>query len=228
MSPTADTTLVHAGTFAVLGPDGGLTGRGGSTPDGLFRRDARHLSRWELTVDGARPAVLVPLREEAATATCVLTPPGTRDEPPAYTVVRELAVTSGALVERLRLVNNRPEPRTAHLALLVDADFADQFELRSDHRSYPKGDATRTAHTEPGGVRFTYTRLTWKSRTTVTATPAPETAEPAGPGPTAHRLTWNLAPPPTARPNCSSAPRPARTAPRLPPGPPPPPRPPPR
>ncbi|MCO6696974.1 glycogen debranching N-terminal domain-containing protein, partial [Streptomyces sp. Vc17.3-30] len=83
MSPTADTTLVHAGTFAVLGPDGGLTGRGGSTPDDLFRRDARHLSRWELTVDGARPAVLVPLSEEAATATCVLTPPGTRDEPPA-------------------------------------------------------------------------------------------------------------------------------------------------
>ncbi|MEU7377298.1 glycogen debranching N-terminal domain-containing protein [Streptomyces albidoflavus] len=192
MSPTADTTLVHAGTFAVLGPDGGLTGRGGSTPDGLFRRDARHLSRWELTVDGARPLVLVPLQEEDATATCVLTPPGTRDEPPAYTVVRELAVTSGALLERLRLVNNRPEPRTAHLALVVDADFADQFELRSDHRSYPKDEATRTAAPEPGGVRFTYTRRTWKSRTTVTATPAPETAEPAEPGSTAHRLTWNL------------------------------------
>ncbi|MFD5025724.1 glycogen debranching N-terminal domain-containing protein [Streptomyces sp. NPDC058373] len=190
MSPTADTTLVHAGTFAVLGPDGGLTGRGGSTPDGLFRRDARHLSRWELTVDDRVPLVLVPLQEEEATATCVLTPPGTRDEPPAYTVVRELAVASGVLTERLRLVNNQPEPRTARLALLADADFADQFELRSDHRRYPKEGARRTAHAEPTGARFTYTREAWESQTVVSASPAPGSVEPTGSG--AHRLTWNL------------------------------------
>ncbi|NEA43738.1 glycogen debranching N-terminal domain-containing protein, partial [Streptomyces sp. SID11385] len=187
---TTDTTLVHEGTFAVLGPDGGLTGRRGSSPDGLFRRDARHLSRYELTVDGEAPQVLVPLREEDGGATCVLAPAGTRDTPPAHTVVRDLALASGALVERIRLVNNGPRPRTARLALLVDADFADQFELRSDHRVYAKDGARRTVRAEAAGPRWTYTRGSWESVTTVTASPAPAAVEEAGP--TARRLLWDL------------------------------------
>ncbi|MFE9250102.1 glycogen debranching N-terminal domain-containing protein [Streptomyces sp. NPDC007088] len=191
MTTAADTTLVHAGTFAVLGPDGGLTGRRGSTPDGLFRRDARHLSRWELTVDGATPLVLVPLREDAGAATCVLTPPGTRDEPPAYTVFRELALASGVLVERLRLVSNLPQPGLARLGLLADADFADQFELRSDHRVYVKENARRSAAPSASGVRFAYDRDgTWHAETVVTASPAPSAVEPVGD--TAHRLVWDL------------------------------------
>lgn len=60
MNGTADITLVRAGTFAVLGAEGDITGRHGRSPDGLFRRDARHLSLWSLTVDGAAPTVLVP------------------------------------------------------------------------------------------------------------------------------------------------------------------------
>ncbi|OON82673.1 amylo-alpha-1,6-glucosidase [Streptomyces tsukubensis] len=189
MTATADTTLVHDGTFAVLGPDGGLTGRGGSTPDGLFRRDARHLSRWELTVDGTAPLVLVPLRDTGP-ATCVLTPRGTRDEPPAYTVFPELAVASGVLVERLRLVSNLAHPRVARLCLLADADFADQFELRSDHRRYAKEGSRRTALPHASGVRFSYLRGAWESVTTVSASPAPTAVEPAGP--TAHLLTWDV------------------------------------
>ena len=38
--------LVHGGTFAAVGDGGDISGvRGGSSPDGLFVRDARHLSR---------------------------------------------------------------------------------------------------------------------------------------------------------------------------------------
>ncbi|MEU0457466.1 glycogen debranching N-terminal domain-containing protein, partial [Streptomyces sp. NPDC006129] len=48
--------LVHGGTFAAVGDRGDISGyRGGSAPDGMFVRDARHLSRWQLTVDGAVP-----------------------------------------------------------------------------------------------------------------------------------------------------------------------------
>jgi len=48
--------LVHGGTFAAVGDGGDISGvRGGGSPDGLFVRDARHLSRWQLTVDGAVP-----------------------------------------------------------------------------------------------------------------------------------------------------------------------------
>ncbi|MFC8225882.1 glycogen debranching N-terminal domain-containing protein [Streptomyces sp. NPDC057287] len=191
MNGTADTTLVRAGTFAVLGADGGVGGRRGSSPDGLFHRDARHLSRWTLTVDGAAPEVLVPSAGEES-ALCVLTPPGTRDEPATYTVFREQAVDAGVLTESLRLVNNRPVPVTAVLSLTADADFADQFELRSDKRRYEKDGARHTASTHPDGVTFTYERGDWLSRTAVCATPAPAAVGPVGGQETAHRLDWHL------------------------------------
>ncbi|WP_432105819.1 amylo-alpha-1,6-glucosidase [Streptomyces sp. bgisy091] len=190
MSGSGDTTLVHAGTFAVLGADGGVTGRRGTSPDGLFHRDARHLSGWTLSVDGAAPAVLVPSSGEG-TSQSVLTPPGTRDEPAAYTVFREQAVDSGVLTERLRLVNNRRTPVAAALSLTADADFADQFELRSDKRSYDKDGARHTAHTRTDGVTFTYERGAWISRTEVHASPAPDAVRAPGPG-TARRLDWHL------------------------------------
>lgn len=171
MNGTADTTLVRAGTFAVLGADGGVSGRRGTSPDGLFHRDARHLSRWTLTVDGAEPAVLVPSDGEES-ARCVLTPRAPGTKPAAYTVFREQAVDAGVLTECLRLVNNRPAPVAAVLSLTVDADFADQFELRSDKRRYEKSGAQRTAaSTHAEGVTFTYERGAWLSRTAVCASP---------------------------------------------------------
>ncbi|MFD6533334.1 glycogen debranching N-terminal domain-containing protein [Streptomyces sp. NPDC060184] len=192
MSTSAELTLVRAGTFAVLGADGGITGRRGTSPDGLFRRDARHLSRWTLTVDGTAPGVLVPLAGEAG-AECVLTPPGTRDEPAAYTVFREQALGDGYLTERIRLVSNRDAPVSAVLGLTVDADFADQFELRSDNRRYDKTGARRTATPTPNGVVFAYERgADWLSRTTVAADPAPaEVADLEGES-TARLLRWRL------------------------------------
>ncbi|WP_030922740.1 glycogen debranching N-terminal domain-containing protein [Streptomyces sp. NRRL B-24720] len=191
MNGTADITLVRAGTFAVLGAEGDITGRRGTSPDGLFRRDARHLSLWSLSVDGAAPAVLVPPDGDEPSV-CVLTPPGTRDEPPAYTVFREQALGDGVLTERLRLVSNRADNTTAIVNLCVDSDFADQFELRSDGRHYDKDGARRTVRVESDGVTFEYARGDWLSRTTVTTAPAPDAVAPLGAEGTAHRLEWQL------------------------------------
>lgn len=74
--------LVYGGTFAAVGDRGDISGvRGAGAPDGLFVRDARHLSRWQLTVDGAVPEVLAPVADGDA-ARCVLVPRGGRTEPP--------------------------------------------------------------------------------------------------------------------------------------------------
>ncbi|MFJ9624894.1 glycogen debranching N-terminal domain-containing protein [Streptomyces sp. NPDC101181] len=191
MNDTAGPTLVRSGTFAVLGVDGSITGRGGTTPDGFFHRDARHLSRMSLTVGGTAPTVLVPSSGEYS-ARCVLTPPGTRDEPADYTVFREQALGEGVLTEQLRLVNNRPSPVTAVLVFTLDADFADQFELRSDKRHYVKDGARRSAEAGPDGVTFSYRRGPWHSRTAVRATPAPASVRPVGDDGTAQRLEWRL------------------------------------
>ena len=182
--------LVHAGTFAVLGRDGDVHGADGVSPDGLFVRDARHLSRWRLTVDGAVPAVLVPAGGQDDT-TIVLTPKGTRDEPPGCTLFRRQALFAGRLTERITVVSNVARDTDVTVSLQVDVDFADQFELRTDHRTYDKSGATRTAEERPGGVGFDYRRGAWHSVTTVAAEPPPVVTRTAS-GATAHVLTWNL------------------------------------
>lgn len=184
--------LVRDATFAHLGSEGGVSGTRGTSPDGLFLRDARHLSRWQLTVDGTAPVALVPAAAESDdTAACVLTPEGTRDEPPAYTVFRQQSLGAGTLTERLRLVSNRPDPVTARLDLTVDADFADLFELRADDRTYPRPDGRHETHATADGLRFEYRRAAWHSRTVLTCDPAPDTVE-AAPQATARTLGWHL------------------------------------
>ncbi|MGY0488332.1 amylo-alpha-1,6-glucosidase [Streptomyces sp. WG-D5] len=163
--------LVRDATFVHLDPDGGITGTRGAVPDGLFVRDARHLSRWQLTVDGSAPVVLSPV---GATGECVLTPEGTRDAPPAYTVFRQQAVSAGEFTDTLRLVSNSPDPLVAEVVIAADADFADTFELRADERRYPKPDTERTTQRHDSGVEFGYRRADWHARTTVSATPAPD------------------------------------------------------
>ncbi|MEK0100687.1 glycogen debranching N-terminal domain-containing protein [Streptomyces sp. A475] len=193
--------LVRGATFAAIGPSGDISGvRGSGSPDGLFVRDGRHLSRWQLTADGAAPEVLTPAGPPGGDTTgrtvgegvvrCVLVPRGGRLEPPAYTLFREQAVADSAFVETLRVVSNRPAPTTVRLALTVDADFSDQFELRADHRTYTKTGAVRSRAALEDGVRFGDRRGEWRSSTTVTAEPAPDAVEETGTG--ARRLVWAL------------------------------------
>ncbi|MFD8294648.1 amylo-alpha-1,6-glucosidase [Streptomyces bauhiniae] len=185
--------LVRDATFARLDTTGGITGVRGTAPDGVFARDGRHLSRWQLTVDGGHPAVLVPAsREDDHTTSCVLTPQGTRDAPPAYTVFRRQSVAAGEFTEHLRLVNNRPDAVTARLELTVDCDFADLFELRADDRKYPKPDGTREVRTVPGGLVYAYRRADWYAGTTLTCRPEPDGMAAPDAGTTARTLTWEL------------------------------------
>lgn len=110
MITTNHCLLVRDGTFVAVGPSGDITDERGSHPLGLFARDARHLSRWQLTVDGSTPTVLVPAASAGSSATAVLTPRGSRAEAPALTVFREQTVSDGTLTERIRLSSNRGTP----------------------------------------------------------------------------------------------------------------------
>ncbi len=166
---TGPRILAHRGTFAALGPTGDITGSRGTSPDGLFLRDARHVGRWRLTARGHRLTTLT-----AGPGGAVLVPPGTRDEPAAFTVLRDQAVGAGLLAETVRIVGNTGEPTEVVLELTAGADFADQFELRADGRSYAKPGAVRTTAPVPGGARFTYRRGGWLARTEITADPAPD------------------------------------------------------
>ncbi|WP_407564831.1 glycogen debranching N-terminal domain-containing protein [Streptomyces sp. 184] len=193
MSGAEHRLLFHGGAFAAVAHSGDITGARGTRPDGFFLGDTRHLSRWQLTVDGAVPTLLASRAgpDGPATAHSALVPPTARDEPPPHTVFREQRVTGGALVDVLRITGNRADPEKLWLALTVDADFADQFELRADHRVYGKPHAVRGREVLPDGVEFRYRRGGWQARTTITADPPPDAVEETGSG--ARRLVWRLA-----------------------------------
>ncbi|WP_288049356.1 glycogen debranching N-terminal domain-containing protein, partial [Nocardia sp.] len=86
-------TLVEGGTFCLSNRLGDVEpGR----PHGLFFRDARVLSRWELLVDGKPAESLSVLSPEAFTARFVLRrPPQTGYADSTLLVVRERLIADG-------------------------------------------------------------------------------------------------------------------------------------
>jgi hypothetical protein len=61
-------TLVEGSSFCISAPGGDLSAEG---PHGVFFRDTRILSRWDLTVDGAAPEPLAALTPDPYRATFV-------------------------------------------------------------------------------------------------------------------------------------------------------------
>src|SRR5262245_2181404 len=57
LDPDATTRLKHGDTFAVFHASGDILGFEGNT-DGIYHKDTRHLSHFEMRLDGARALVL--------------------------------------------------------------------------------------------------------------------------------------------------------------------------
>jgi glycogen debranching enzyme len=154
-----------AGTTCVLtaGPGADVTG---STTDGFFVDDCRHLSRLVLRVPG--PPLLV-LRSDPGSTWYV---PGTgRHADPPYALVRRRRIRPGRLVESLELTSFVATPQTVRLGYEVAADFADQFELRSA-RTFDKSDAVRGADVSAGRLHYSYSRRGFTRATTVETAPS--------------------------------------------------------
>lgn len=134
-------TLKHGDTFGVFDPNGDIhadtTGA-----EGLFHRDARHLSRLTLAINGTRPLLLSStLRDDNATLTCDLTNPdigGARDQPvlehDLIHIRRSRFLWNGACYERLAVRNFADRAVTVALDVGFEADFADLFEVRGTPR----------------------------------------------------------------------------------------------
>ncbi|EID10702.1 amylo-alpha-1,6-glucosidase [Mycolicibacterium phlei] len=120
-------TLVEGATFCLSDRYGDIhTGRA----HGLFYRDARVLSRWELRVDGREPEPLSVETPEAFAAQFISrrTPRnGLADS--TLLVVRERLVADG-MRETISVQNLDTESTVVTLELLVDADFADLFTVK--------------------------------------------------------------------------------------------------
>lgn len=171
--------LKHGDTFAVLDAQGDLIAFEGN-PDGLFHRDTRHLSHFEIRLNGARPMRLsANISADNASLTADLTNPDFFDEDrlvlPKDTIHlhRLKFVWEGALYERIAVFNYDDQIRRIRVSMTFDCDFADLFEARGQHRP---GRGIRTVDvTNRGDVEFIYVGLDGgERRTRLQFTPCPD------------------------------------------------------
>lgn len=171
--------LKHGDIFAVLDSYGDI-GVGVEGPEGLFLRDTRYLSKFDLRFEGRRPLLLGSAVEDDNASLSVNTSnpdihTGTRISIPRDMVAMErtkLLFNEGCY-ERIGFFNYDCEKISFLITISFDADFRDLFEVRGTRR---QARGTGTAHiVSPHRIAFRYDGLDRISRfTTLSFVPAPQ------------------------------------------------------
>jgi glycogen debranching enzyme len=157
-------TVVEGTTFCMSGATGDVVP---GTPHGLFFRDARVLSRWELRLDGEPPHPLSVTAPEAFAARFVLRrPPQAGLADSTLLVVRERLIGNG-MHEAITLTNLGREATALTVTVHVDADFADLFAVK-EGRTPPA-----LSHAEVRGAELLLTRADGSRGLRITATSDP-------------------------------------------------------
>ena len=116
--------VLQGRTFMVSEASGDVR-RDPRVPNGLFYRDMRHLSHWEIRIDGRRPEPVSGTAPETDEAVFFLAERvGSMEHTPTYSLVRRRHVSDG-VYERLQLTNHGVDPLPVQLSILFSADFAD-------------------------------------------------------------------------------------------------------
>jgi glycogen debranching enzyme len=165
---------------------------------GLFYRDVRHLSTWQLSFDGRTLDALSNDAGGYRAATFFLTAPGANvyDNPTVSVFrTRSLGEDGGQdLREDLRISNSGPDELVVEVSVNFDADFADIFEVK-DKTIAKKGTVSRKVHSDR--VELVYTRGEFVRRTVIHADAAVFSQGSAG-------FLIKLAPGRLGQPRCGS------------------------
>ena len=120
-------TLVDESTFAISGSAGDMTA---GAAEGLFFRDTRILSRFEVLVNGTRTEPLAAITDDPFSATFVSRClPATGRADSTLMVFRSRYVGQG-MREDLTFRNFADEPALCAIEVFVGSDFADLFAVK--------------------------------------------------------------------------------------------------
>ena len=134
-------TLKHGDTFTVFDQRGDIGGEAGNS-EGLYHRDTRILSRFQLLLEEARPLLLSSMtQDDNAVFSADLSNPdllidgqiALRRE--QIHLHRIKFIWADACYERLLVRNFSDHPLQVRLSLQFAADFADLFEVRGEMRN---------------------------------------------------------------------------------------------
>ncbi len=161
--PTGMVTLVEEAAFCISGRSGDMAQ---NSPQGLFFRDTRFVSCFELRVNGYQPEPLAAESTEPFSARFVSRArprPGKGDS--TLLVFRDRHVGRG-MREDLEVRNLGQEAAYCRVEITVEADFADVFQVK-EGRSGPTDGELVIEH-PANGVVFRYRRGTTRRATRVT------------------------------------------------------------
>lgn len=184
----SDTLVIREQTQFLLTDPAGNVAPGRRRGLGLYYRDTRHLSGYELKLDGAYPIVLLSTANSGYTQEQVLGKhrmvQGGKVVGRCTLELRRERVLSHCLEERLQITNFNPFPVTIFPSYSFEADFADIFEVRGHKRQSMGHHSTP----EVGERTIAYSYLgvdgVWR-RTLITFDREPDTL-------TAHEVSFRL------------------------------------
>jgi glycogen debranching enzyme len=137
-------SLVEGSSFCVCGHDAAIRPGG---VDGLFVRDTRVLSHWELFVDGHPVEPLTVISQQPFQCRFIGRCPPRSGRADATLLVERHRYVGQGMREDVVLRNYAAEPAGVELVLAVDADFADVFDVKEQrHRG-----RHRVGHRAVGG-----------------------------------------------------------------------------
>ena len=120
-------TILEGSTFCVSDERGDIA----EPVMGLFANDTRFLSRWVLTINGARPLMLSSDKVDYFSAAFYLRNPVAGSlGPDELSIGRDRFVGDG-MQEHIVVQNHAPRPVEFELALEIGADFADIFSVKA-------------------------------------------------------------------------------------------------
>ena len=162
--------LKSGDSFAMFDTLGDAVAALGSN-DGLYHRDTRYLSKFNLLVGGGRPLLLSSavgadnlMLTANLTNACLHDSAGGEVEQGLIYLRRTIFLVGGACFTRIGVANHSLGERAFPLELRFDADFADLFEVRGMHRAR-RGLRSATV-TGPDSVRVSYEGLDGQMRCT--------------------------------------------------------------
>jgi glycogen debranching enzyme len=165
-----EVTVLEGSSFCRSGRTGDIDPR---RAQGLFVKDTRILSTWDVRVDDEPLSVLAVLGESAFGATFVCrAQPRTPGTDPSVVVQRRRLIGRG-LREDITVRNFGTEALGATLSLVVDSDFADLFAVKDGH---PRRRGTIHRQTIDGQLEVT-TSLSGRHRGIRIHTEGPQDAE---------------------------------------------------
>ena len=174
-------TLKHADTFGLFNQTGDALA-GPTSPEGIFHRDTRHLSKLFLTLEGLPPLLLSStVRYDNSSLICDLTNSTLRAADGSLLLAQDLLhlrrvrfLWEASALERLALHNFDREPARLRLRIDFASDFADIFEVRGARR--PARGTIHPPEVRHDGATLAYTGLDDRRRETrLRFEPAPDT-----------------------------------------------------